>query len=197
MIAVRRIPLLLALVLIVAGCGGKVENPKPPISRTSKPPTPTVFRELPPLPAQGIAVSDAKDTRLLDLSGKTIVRLRGMTVFGMPPIEFNLIGAGGRPWFLQAKRHRLTLHPAQPERTVKKIVFGSKSPGTSFVAVAPKDLPFGCFPIAKWEGSQFASCTVGPRAGSLIRVSVSGTNVLALAAKGEMPLFGELSPDGR
>jgi hypothetical protein len=170
-----------SIVLASCGSGASVKTP-----RTST----TMQYELPILPSRGIAVSNAAASRLLDLSGSTLVRLPRLTLMSAPPGVLVFVSKGGSLlWSLEVRRHRLVGVPSKQ---------GSKAVGSASMRVERTSLPRGCFSIARRYSTTYAKCVSGRFKGAILGVDESGASrVLVRASSDDQAWWSiELSPRG-
>src|SRR5665811_779159 len=197
-------PILFVLVLagapLVAGCGHRASSSETnPAAAGEQRPSSAMVRELPRLPRQGIAVSNATDSWLVDLSGKKIARLAGLTLEPVPftpPIFVNIEQTVF--WTLQAARHQLIGSRFEDTSGGIENIFTSTT-GTAPVIEHVLRLPFGCLPIVRLDKIMYAECGFGELAGAIIRSDSAGhSEVLArTSSEGKDWSSIELSPDGK
>jgi hypothetical protein len=176
---------------VLTGCGSKTHSAHSDGAKTSTSREAMRQRKLPVLPGQGIAISFASESWLIDLSGEKIVRLTGLTLehWSSAPPTFKE-SRGGSDWILQADRHRLVndQQPANGEVT-----------GTAPIQIEETRPPYGCFPVAQKAKTIYAQCEAGKLKGAIISLDEAGQHtVLTRTRDNQQSWFTvELSPSGK
>lgn len=190
---IKQAYVFLALMSVVAltGCGNKAPSSHSDGARVTTSREVVKQRELPTLPSQGLAISYALDSWLIDLSGKKIVRLAGLTLehWSSAPPTF-IESRRGPDWILQADRHRLV----SDQQAVNR-----EAAGTAPINIEEVRPPYGCFPVAQKTKTIYAQCEAGKLKGAIFSLNEAGQyTVLARARDKEQSWFTvELSPTGK